>query len=211
MKVLPCITIIFISCISLLSQEDKTAINNDILDLKNNSLNIYADSPVLNSIRRKEEQLKFSVEYLGVDRRNNIIVKRKLEYPIKQYKKIISNKGLIELPWYIYYYSFEIPIENYNQRYSSSFEKSELFGKNRRIQIFMRPNLSGGYLIIIGHDIEADHNSSCQFHAFFDFEKERIFKTTLTSRLGAANLITSFLQNNVWKYVDEYLIISLEK
>jgi hypothetical protein len=208
------ILVLFLSILftyTLYAQANEAGSLKDVLDVTYKSNNLYLLSGNLNNLSPDKKQKHFMVEYLCVDKRENKIHRRKLEFPMQAFKKLLtSDKGQVTLSTPIYYCSFEFPIEIYNPDSLKSFEKSQLFDKKRIIQVCVIPGAGDRTNVVINHSVKGLDHPPFQIHiAVKAFTSETKFKWAFSSR-AKDNVVIPFLQDNVWKYVDEYILISLE-
>jgi hypothetical protein len=196
----------------VLAQNNKEANRYDVLDLTFSSGNITLYASHFQNIVSDTTKRTFMLEYICVDRINDVIKRRKLDFPISSFKKVITDDAALTLQTNIYFGSLEVPLEVYNPDSLKSFEKSPLKGKKHILQVCLLPRGGYNYSVILKNDVVDSKYLLSQSHTSFNFANGKKFKILLTANLGSSdNLIIPFLKKNVWKYVDEYIIISLEE
>lgn len=197
------------------AQSNKTMNPGNILDMTFNSGNISLHESHYKNIVSDKTKRTFMLEYICVDRINNVIRRRKLDFPISTFNKVITDKGTLDLPTHIYFGSLELPMEVFNPDSVESFEKSPLKYKKHIMQVCLIPKGGYNYTVVLKNDIQDSKYLLYQLHTSFNFAKGNKFKWLLSKNHNDPSrgdkLIVPFFRINVWKYVDEYIIISLEE
>lgn len=211
--------IVFIALQSVYSQTNGINNANDFLDVSFSRTNMSLNQSFFKYLRNNKTKLNFMVEYVCVDKKQNVILRRKLDFPMTSYDKVKLDEGMKELPTYIYHSTIELPIEIYNPDSLKSINASFLKTKKHIIQVGVIPQ-SDNYIVVVKNDVAGINYLIYQLHVFFKFEKGEKFKRLLNKSndemsdnidytKGDAYIIP-FFRDNVWKYVDEYILISLE-
>lgn len=198
--------------ISAQNNEDNK--NDDILDMTYHSGNIWINESFYKNAVAGIKKANFTLEYICVDRIEDEIKRRKLEFPMVAYRKIKTNDSIYTLPSSLYYTSFELPVENYNPDSVKSFETSFLRNKKHMVQVCLIPRSNNSYTVIIKHYVDGFNYIFGQVHTYFTFTNGKKFKLLLSRdklNLSDENDLIRFYKNNVWRFVDEYILLSLEE
>lgn len=185
-----------------------------IADLRHNSGNISLNESFFNFLPKEKKKYNFSIEYICIDRIENTIIRRKLEFPIPGYTKVRIESGFQNLPTELYYYSFEIPLEAFNPDSMKTFKNSPFKNKKHYIQICLIPHIGGSFSLAMRQNIDGFDAVFGQSHSSFDFSKEKKYKWLLSGDFRNKTpdkVVVPFMKKAIWKYVDEYVIVSLEE
>jgi hypothetical protein len=210
-------------------EEVYAIINKPNSELKNLDKNEYVNvntlygeaKEIIKTIKNsaiKENDISFGVEYVRVDKMGKQILSRKMDYPLKEVKKLVYENDVINLENKLYIGEIEIPFEQYNVAKSLLFEKSRFKGTYSNYSICIAPVVKENNNYVLDIFLKLKVGGGIQGSKTpIKIAPNTKYKLTLPglnfrfgAEVGKEKLVIES-QKDIYDYVDEYLIISFDK
>ena len=195
--------------------QNKPFKNGDLIDYTDYTNQWPIENQMLTALRSTPGNFKFSIEYLCVDKNEKSIIRKLYEFPLPKSNKVKTESGTKDLETDIYFYSFYLPLEVFDPEILKKFEKSDLKMNNfRRIQISILPDRHNNFGVIIKNEVTGIPKMWEEHYSTADFLKNRKFKIKINPSsyfLLKEAAFTVDLEKSFSRYVNEYIIISLEE
>ena len=195
--------------------QNKPFNNGDLIDYTDYTNQWPIENQILASLRSTPGNFKFSIEYLCVDKNEETIIRKLYEFPLPKSNRVKTESGTKILKTDIYFYSFDLPLEILDPEILNAFEKSDLKKNSfRRIQISILPDRHNNFSVIIKNEVTGFPKMWEEHYSNADFLKNRKFKIKINPSsyfLLKEAAFTVDLEKSFSRYVNEYIIISLEE